>query len=196
MRANRAIATMLAAALVAAPLTGLTQGHGGGGGGASQHHAPTPQGQRDLDRDRIRAQDRVVAPDRDRDRIQDRTHAPNFAKLGDEDIYGSELMSAQERNAYRKALQNAATTDERARIEAQHRQEIQVRAENKGVNVVAPGKGIYGGAMMSVEERNRYREQLRLLENDPQARAKFMAEHKEMMQARAKARGTPAADVP
>lgn len=196
MRANRAIATMLAAALVAAPLTGLTQGHGGGGGGASQHHAPAPQGQRDLDRDRIRAQDRVVAPDRDRDRIQDRTHAPNFAKLGDEDIYGSELMSAQERNAYRKALQNAATTDERARIEAQHRQEIQVRAENKGANVVAPGKGIYGGAMMSVEERNRYREQLRLLENDPQARAKFMAEHKEMMQARAKARGTPAADVP
>jgi len=71
-----------------------------------------------------------------------------------------------------------------------------VRAENKGANVVAPGKGIYGGAMMSVEERNRYREQLRLLENDPQARAKFMAEHKEMMQARAKARGTPAADVP
>lgn len=50
-------------------------------------------------------------------------------------------------------------------------------------------KKIYGGELMSVEERNQYREQLRLTESDPKARTKFMAEHQEKMQARAKEQG-------
>jgi len=49
--------------------------------------------------------------------------------------------------------------------------------------------GIYGGELMSVEERNQYREQLRLTESDPKARTKFMAQHQEKMQKRAKAQG-------
>jgi hypothetical protein len=50
-------------------------------------------------------------------------------------------------------------------------------------------KGIYGNELMSVEERNQYREQLRLTESDPKAQAKFMAKHQEKMQQRAKAQG-------
>lgn len=56
--------------------------------------------------------------------------------------------------------------------------------------------GIYGGELMSVEERNQYREQLRLTENDPQARTRFMAEHNEQMQQRAKVKGIELKDAP
>jgi len=46
---------------------------------------------------------------------------------------------------------------------------------------------IYGNELMSVQERNQYREQLRLTDSDPKARTKFLAQHREKMQARAKA---------
>ena len=57
------------------------------------------------------------------------------------------------------------------------------------------GNGIYGGEMMSEQERNQYREQLRLTESDPKAREKFLAQHQEKMQARAKAQGVPFEDL-
>ena len=50
---------------------------------------------------------------------------------------------------------------------------------------------IYGGKLMTVQERNQYREQLRLLESDPEKRTQFKAQHQEKMQARAKAQGVP-----
>jgi len=50
-------------------------------------------------------------------------------------------------------------------------------------------KDIYGGEFMSVEERNQYREQLRLTDSDPQAHTKLEAQHQEKMQQRAKAQG-------
>ena len=61
------------------------------------------------------------------------------------------------------------------------------------------GNGIYGGEMMSEQERNQYREQLRLTESDPQAREEFMAQHQDKIQKRARAKGVdikgpPAAD--
>ena len=56
------------------------------------------------------------------------------------------------------------------------------------------GEGIYGGELMSVEERNQYREQLRLTESDPQAQTRFKAQHKEEMQQRAKAQGVQLED--
>ena len=51
------------------------------------------------------------------------------------------------------------------------------------------GNGIYGGEMMSEQERNQYREQLRLTESDPQAREEFMAQHQDKIQKRARAKG-------
>lgn len=58
------------------------------------------------------------------------------------------------------------------------------------------GNGIYGGELMSEQERNQYREQLRLTESDPKAREKFMAQHQEKMQKRAKAKGVDVKDPP
>ena len=43
--------------------------------------------------------------------------------------------------------------------------------------------------MMTVQERNQYREQLRLVESDPEQKNRFLAQHREQMQARAKAQG-------
>lgn len=47
---------------------------------------------------------------------------------------------------------------------------------------------VYGQELMSVEERNEYQERLRMIDSDEQ-RGKFVAEHRELMQQRAKAQG-------
>lgn len=51
------------------------------------------------------------------------------------------------------------------------------------------GNGIYGGELMTEQERNQYREQLRLTESDPEARTQFLAQHREKMQLRATEQG-------
>jgi hypothetical protein len=63
-------------------------------------------------------------------------------------------------------------------------------------NVQNGNQGIYGGEMMSEQERNQYREQLRLTESDPEARNQFMQQHQEKMRLRAKERGVKIADPP
>lgn len=188
MNTRNHIAVLVAAAVVLTPLAGFAQGRGNAGGGyQGQGAAQVERGPRDLDRDRGKAVD--PAYQRDRDRDQDRTNAPDFGYMKNRDIYGSELMTKKERKAYRKELAAAGSVEERARIEATHREEMQVRANQKGVAIQPPGQDIFGGAMMSVEERNTYREQLRLVGKDPEKRAQFMADHKEKMQLRAKAQG-------
>jgi len=185
MRIESRILALIAVALAVTPLTGFAKGKGGGGAQPG-NRATVERSQGDINRDRLRDRDRLTTPSHDRDRIQDRTHAPDFAKLSDHDIYGNEVMNAKERNTYRKQLQNAASGEERAQIEARHRKEMQIRAENSGTRLAPPGKGIYGGATMSVEERNQYRQQLLLVDSDPKAKKRFMAEHQEKMQMRAK----------
>jgi len=49
--------------------------------------------------------------------------------------------------------------------------------------------GIYGQELMSVQERNQYREQLRLMESDPKAQTELKAQHAEKMRMRAKEQG-------
>ena len=79
-----------------------------------------------------------------------------------------------------------------ARQHKQAQQQKQVE-EHKRIHVPRKGNGpdsdIYGHELMSVEERNRYRDQLRLLESDPEKKARFEAQHREQMQARAKLQG-------
>jgi hypothetical protein len=127
MRTQATISILTAAALALTSMSAVAQGRHGQGGAQPQDRAQIERGQRDFDRDRFR----------DRDRI---TNAPDNAGLG----------------------QN----------------------------------GIYGGELMSTQERNQYREQLRLTENDPQARTKFMAEHNEQMQQRAREKGVDLKDPP
>jgi len=159
-----------------------------------QDRAQIERGQRDLDRDRLMDRDRLDVPSHDRDRDQDRTHVPDFARLSDQDIYGNEMMSAQERGQYRDQLQDAASGEERKQIEEKHREMIQARAKTQGVDVIPPGKGIYGGAAMTVEERNQYRQQLQNIDSE-EDRLQFMAQHREEMQMRAELSGLDPSDL-
>jgi len=58
------------------------------------------------------------------------------------------------------------------------------RALQQNKDIVPPGQGpIYRGDMMTVQERNEYREQLRRIESE-QERAEFLARHREEMNKR------------
>lgn len=54
------------------------------------------------------------------------------AASGGDVIYGSQLMTPQERAAYREKIRNAKTAEERARIRAEHHKEMQERARQQG----------------------------------------------------------------
>ena len=182
------LASMLALLFIAAD---AQHGQGGGSGGRDQ--------QMDRDRDYDRAHDRDYAFDRDRaqdrgrdqvkgrDQDRDRSHLTDPASLEDEDIYGSALMSEQELKQYRKQLLNMETVQAREKFQAQHEKKMLQRAHEQGKDLVPPGQGtIYGGELMTVQERNEYREQLRHMDSEEE-RKKFQAQHREQMELRAKA---------
>jgi len=81
---------------------------------------------------------------------------------------------------------------DRDRLNDSAAQQDRVRQQDR---VHVPGTGlqadepIYGEQLMSEQERNQYREQLRLIGQDTEKRTQFMAQHKEEMQKRAKAKG-------
>ena len=87
----------------------------------------------------MRQRDRASAPSQDRVRDQDRTHAPDEAGNGNQDIYGGELMSVEERNQYREQLRLAESDPEaKAKLMEQHREQMQIRAKEQGVKIDEP----------------------------------------------------------
>ena len=131
----------------------------GSGRGGNQAHA----------QDRAQVERGQTDRDRDRVRDQDRTHqpatAPAYAGTGTQ-----ERKQAQEQK------------------QAQEHKQEQKQAYAPGT-ASGPDSDIYGHELMSVQERNRYREQLKLVESDPEQKTRFLAQHREQMQARAKAQG-------
>jgi len=87
----------------------------------------------DKDQDRTRDQDRVQT--QDKDQIQDRQ------------IYGSQLMTQEERSAYRAQMRNAKTAQEREQIRKEHHEQMKTRAKEKGVALPdePPARGMGGG---------------------------------------------------
>jgi hypothetical protein len=61
--------------------------------------------------------------------------AQSRQQVSDGDIYGSQLMTQQERNEYRARMQNAQTEQERERIRAEHHERMQARAKERGVTL-------------------------------------------------------------
>lgn len=94
----------------------------------------------DQDQDRVRDQDRLQTPDQTRDQDQ---------------IYGSQLMTQEERDAYRNRMRAAKTEQEREQIRKEHHEQMKVRAKEKGVTLpdeppargrgMGPGKGMGPG---------------------------------------------------
>lgn len=86
----------------------------------------------------------------------DRTRDMDQMRTMDQDremIYGSQLMTEQERNAYRERIRMAKTNEERERIRAEHHKEMLARAKERGVTLpeeppMKGGKGMgMGGGM-------------------------------------------------
>ena len=200
MRHRLSISIILASMLALTFITvDAQQGQGGGSGDRDQ------QMDRDYDRDmdRDRDYDRDMDQDRDRDQLtghdqdqdqdrdrvqdRDRLHVTDPASMRDDDIYGSAMMSEEELKQYRNQLMNMETVEAREQYQTKHEAKMQERAQLKGKDLVPPGQGpIYGGELMTVQERNEYREQLRNMDSDEE-REKFQAQHHEQMSLRAKA---------
>lgn len=83
-------------------------------------------------------------------------HADDQEKMQTQDrIYGSQLMTQQERNAYRDRMRSAHTEQERERIRHEHHEQMMERAKERGVTIPAeppatrggmgPGMGMGGG---------------------------------------------------
>jgi len=200
MRHTLSISIILASMLALTFITvDAQQGQGGGSGDRDQ------QMDRDYDRDmdRDRDYDRDMDQDRDRDQLtghdqdqdqdrdrvqdRDRLHVTDPASMRDDDIYGSAMMSEEELKQYRNQLMNMETVEAREQYQTKHEAKMQERAQLQGKDLVPPGQGpIYGGELMTVQERNEYREQLRNMDSDEE-REKFQAQHHEQMNLRAKA---------
>jgi hypothetical protein len=72
---------------------------------------------------------------------------PPVQSQAQEQIYGSQLMTPQERTEYQARMRAAKTTEERDQIRTQHHKEMQVRAKQKGVTLPdePPAHGMGGG---------------------------------------------------
>lgn len=92
------------------------------------------------DRARDRDQTRDQTQDRDYQRDQDRAHEQ-------ERIFGSQLMSEQERKEHRLQMRSAKSAEERERIRAEHHERMKLRAKERGMALPddPPPRGMGGG---------------------------------------------------
>jgi hypothetical protein len=95
-----------------------------------------------------------------------------------------QMRQQQQRQADR--AMNQQQTADHNRLQTRERDRTQAPPSQSSAK--AASKGIFGGNLMTVEERNQYREQLGKLQGD-QPRNEFEARHREQMQARARERG-------
>lgn len=123
----------------------------------------------------------------DQERARSRTESEKQARLRDDEIYGHEFMSRQELKQYRRQLKTMKTAEARETFRLQHEERMRDRAMQQNRDLVPPGQGpVYRGDLMSVQERNEYREKLRNMQSDEE-RTRFLARHREEMNRRADA---------
>ncbi len=67
-------------------------------------------------------------------------------------VYGSQMMTEQERLEYRQRMRNATSDEERQQIRADHHQLMQERARQQGVTLpeVPPDRGMGAGQGMGM----------------------------------------------
>lgn len=66
----------------------------------------------------------------DQERTQD-----SVQKQEQEQIYGSQLMTQQERDEFRTKMRSAKTAKEREQVRQEHHERMRVRAKERGVNL-------------------------------------------------------------
>jgi hypothetical protein len=91
------------------------------------------------DQDQTRDRDRLETPDqtRDQDRLRDKD------QVRDNQVYGSQLMTTQERNEYRNRMRATKTVQEREQVRNEHHARMQERAKERGLTLPAepPARG-------------------------------------------------------
>ena len=126
--------------------------------------------------DQVRAQERAQAErgqmDRDRVRDQDRTHQPATAPAYE----GTQSQQQKQ-------------VQQREQVQEQEQKQIHVPDTGNG-----PDSDIYGHELMTVQERNQYREQLRLCDSDEE-RLQLQAQHRDRINQRAHALGLEVKDA-
>jgi len=134
--------------------------------------------------------------------------APPADKAGAPRMYGYELMTPQERQAYMDKMRAAKTPEERTKLRDEHRAEMQQRAKEKGVTLAEPrgprgpgsagprgpgGGRMYGEQLFSQQERDDYRKRMQEAKT-PEERTKIRDEARATAQARAKEKGVTLAE--
>lgn len=114
-------------------------------------------------------------------------------------IFGPQLMTEEERAAYRAKIRSAKTNEAFERIRTEHHEELDARAKEKGIippetqAVMTGGNGglmgaIFGPQLMTEEEQVAYRARLRGAKTQEE-REKVREEHRRQLQSRAKEKG-------
>ena len=143
-----------------------TQDRGSGG----QQKQPTPQQQQGR-----------MQKDMQQKGQMSQQHRQIRERMPDETIYGREMMTAEERERYRKELDSASNDREWSRLRAEHQREMQARARAQGRQLDPP---MFGEHMMTMEERNRYTQRMQAATSDAE-KARIREEHQQMMMQRA-----------
>ena len=94
----------------------------------------------------VMAQDQLR--DRDRDRDQDTVQQQDRDQLRDQ-VFGWDLMTAEERMKHRQTMRNMKTREEREAYRMEHHKMMQERARQRGVTLppYQPGRGMGGAGM-------------------------------------------------
>ena len=77
------------------------------------------------------AQDQDSDNDRDVQMDQDQTQD----RLRDQDIYGWQMMTPEEREQYRAKMRAARTAEEREQLRKEHHEQMQARAKERGTTL-------------------------------------------------------------
>lgn len=87
----------------------------------------------------------ALAYGQDQDRA--REQAREQQQIRDQDIYGWQLMTPQEREEYRARMRAAKTLEEREQIRAEHHERMKARAKERGVTLPEepPARGMGRG---------------------------------------------------
>ena len=99
-----------------------------------------------------------------------------------------QMQQQQQREAERAMSQDRVMDQERLQTRERDRTQDQAQTQTQTKASAGGGEGIYGGNLMTVQERNQYRAELGGLQ-DEQQRKEYEARHREQMQLRAKERG-------
>jgi hypothetical protein len=112
----------------------------------------------------------------------------------------ADLLTQQERDAFRQKYQAAQTDAERQKLRAEQRALLEQRAKEKGVTLAAPagrggpghGAGPHGGGaysqLFTQEERDKFRQQMQSA-TTPEERQKLQEQQRALAETRAKEKG-------